>query len=209
MYSRKIRLGCTYLAATVVAWLGTVAGAQAVVVDVYIDMPSWNAAVGTVKTQGFDFGQPPRIYLPPGQHDLGLFDIRLNGPCQGTLAGPPYRFEATAEPSSGCTQDLLFPSPIMGFGADWRQTVTDIGHLTVTIAGETIEFDEYPPFSTSSNGDGFLGFVSDTPFQEARISAVGGFGQYHMLAFFVPEPTTAILVACGLAMLGVRRRRLH
>ncbi|MFM7450149.1 MAG: PTPA-CTERM sorting domain-containing protein [Leptolyngbyaceae cyanobacterium] len=65
-----------------------------------------------------------------------------------------------------------FPTSTRGFGADWFNTFSGgAASLQVTIAGQTINIAN----ALGGGGNGFLGFISDTPFTEATFS-VGGSG---------------------------------
>ena len=170
--------------------------ATAARITVYTDRTSWENAVGNVfTTENFNAVTP--FVLPDGLNNVGLFDIEVVG--TANLSFPNAIIDPDVTPNSlnidGTTffrgaslpasfPTLVFPNPIIGFGADWTSPAT-AGMLTLDILGTVIEFDVHAP------AGGFLGVVSDTFFTEVAMPTESGPTEgYGMdnVSFAVPGP---------------------
>ena len=155
---------CLPLVAAIAIWTGS-SVAQAATVDTYTDRASWEAAVGNHFVTE-DFNAVPTEPLSVGLNNAGLIDIRMNGGVGfGSLT---TWFQGDSRSQPGWTQDLVFRDPVIGFGGYWNGTTTN-ALLVAVVSGQTIRFSDH----LAHPGSGFLGFVSDTPFTEARISDEG------------------------------------
>lgn len=108
----------------------------------------------------------------------------------------------------------MFPSLTVGFGADWRAT-NDGGRLVVYLVRvgccflDSVEFDNF----LAPSAIGFLGFVSDTPFNWAQfdteifVAEEFGMDNLSFAIASVPAPTTIWLLGIGLAGLSFARLR--
>lgn len=194
------------LAAVIFLSVAMPATSTCAAVTVYTSRAAWEIAVANnFVTENFNsLTTGP---LSSGLNSAGLFDIRVNGLVSGNQFTSGL-FAGETSSQFGRTQDFVFPSAVSGFGGDWLLATTS-AHLTVTINDETIQFDNY----LAGNGNGFLGFVSSSPFAEARFDDEGHSGneQYLLdnLSFAtVPEPAAgALMIVVGLLSLCVRARR--
>ena len=188
----------TSLAIVLVVTMGVATTSRAAI-TVFTDRTAWETAVGDFLTE--DFNSMPDGALSLGLNNAGLIDIRVNG----AVAQNQFfngRFIGDTRSQDGVTQDLVFSTSVVAFGADWGETTTN-SLLITNISGETIRFSDY----LSGDGTGFLGFVSDVDFAEVTMSDEGLSGNevYTMdnLSFsnVVPEPA-AIAVWSILGMVG-------
>ncbi len=101
--------------------------------------------------------------------------------------------------------DLIFPTPLRGFGADFVGAATTSG-LSFTINGETVALRDSLP----NPGTGFFGVVSSTPFTLVDVSGGANPNEIYdadnLEYVVIPEPTTAGLVMTGVLALSLRRR---
>jgi hypothetical protein len=97
-----------------------------------------------------------------------------------------------------------FDEAITAFGADWVSG--NSGLVSLKLLGADL--------SQYVNGDGFFGFVSDTPFTRLEIHAQAGTGTTISLdnALFsqtaaVPEPASWAMMIAGMGLVGASMRR--
>lgn len=142
------------------------------VVIVFTDRSAWETAIGTVNTTQ-DFSGFPTVPLALGSTDFGLLNIEINGTSSGqnSIANFPNLSPNGSQAYFGEVRDTVLPSfvfdaPVLGFGAVWRNTGRN-ARLAVTIDAQLFRFQS---LLFQGNGDGFLGFVSDTPFLRADFS---------------------------------------
>ena len=200
------------IAAGLLAGLATPAAAG---VSTFTDLAAWQAAAGPSTLEDFS-GSPPGI-LSAGSTDIGAFSIFLdkNNSGDNTIAGQRfngYIDDPTASIDNGAlVLRFDFEAPLVGFAGDWLSMI-NADRVTVTLAGQTIEFDNF----LTGNGDGFLGFVSTVPFTSLQFglelaSATIDGERFALdnarLAATVPEPPAITLLTGALFVAGVWRRR--
>lgn len=189
-------------------------------ITVFTDRAAFETAVGgTVVTETFEAS--PLGALAVGTTDLGLVSMTIDGNSEGTNEIRDFgnvngsrEFHGDIDTGAATFIDVTFDLPLVrGFGGDFASTTTgDL--LTVTVAGTTIEFDNF----LSGDGDGFLGVTSDVPFANItfRSEDLTSFGEAFQLdnlsfappAAAVPEPSTLLMGGMvALLGLGYARRR--
>jgi hypothetical protein len=193
------------LIAAIAVWMNSPV-AQAASIDTFTDRAAWEVAVGNDFVTE-DFNAAATKPLSVGLNNVGLIDIRVNGDVGFNSLTTYFQGDSRSQP--GWTQDLVFRDPVIGFGGHWNGTTTNAS-LVAIISGQTIKFSEY----LAHPGSGFLGFVSDTPFTEARISdeGIAPNETYTLdnLSFTIaaPVPPAIYLLATGLlGLVGVARRK--
>jgi PEP-CTERM motif len=200
----KMAARCSISTLAICAIFSAAAAFSQAATTVYLDRPSWEAAVaGSFLTEDFNGLTDP---LALGLNDAGLIDIRVNG-AVGLMMFTGSQFIGETDAPGGQTHDYVFPSPVRGFAADWNGT-TGNSLLVTMLGGDTVLFADYltPP------GTGFLGFVSDVPFTEAHMTDQGLQGNelYFVdnLSFApIPEPSGITLAGLGiLGLFAIKRR---
>jgi hypothetical protein len=190
--------------------------AQAVLM-VFTDRTGWETAItGTIATEDFNGVTP--FAMSTGVNSAGLIAIGLTGGSTDSriddgsggadIDGSNYFHGALDGGGSLGFADSaeILTSPTVGFGADWTTTITG-GLLTLTILGETVQFDNH----LSGIGNGFLGVVSTVVFSSILLDTeTGAAEQFGMdnfsLAFAMPEPATAALLGVALGLAGWKKR---
>lgn len=185
-------------------------------VATFTDVAAWQAAAGPSTLE--DFSGSPLGAMAAGSTDIGAFSIFLDKNGGGNNAFSAPRFGGYIDdPTASLDVGALvlrfdFDAPLIGFGGDWTSMI-NADRVTVTLAGATIQFDN---FLTTGNGDGFLGFVSTTPFTSLQfgleLASPGIDGERFTLdnarlAAAVAEPPAAALLAVALLAAGTWRRR--
>lgn len=171
---------------------------------------AWEAALpGTAVQQNEDFdyiiADADSITFDSGVVSAG---VNPSGDARNRVTGSRYAATVNIDGTNGYdTITWTFPGPVIAFGADWFTTNTLDG-ATVSLAGSTFFFGDF----LGSPGDGFLGFVNDTPFASVTFSTNGGTGneffQADDLTFVVVgEPAGIALFVLGAALAPVARRR--
>ena len=200
-------------AGAVVIGLGVATPAFALVTT-ETDRPTWETAVGgtivndpfaTPITQGmsimFDSGVVSTVTVCCSFADENVVRNPPGGPSE-------VLYQNRLGPDGTGDQNWTFPMLVNGFGADWG----GVQNVVVTILGESFEID-----SVVGASDGFLGFVSDTPFMSVDFThtstnpSARDIYTADNLAFskaaVVPEPATVTLFAIGLLGVGLTLRR--
>jgi hypothetical protein len=204
--------------------------ARALTIQVYTERTAWVTAVGSFAADGFESAPLGIVERTPSyEPDVELDDLAIkligagemefhdSGLVDGTreFQGRISHQSSSVGFSLGWRTTLLpFPpfvvttrDPLVAFGGDWADSLQE-GRLQLTVLGTTIAFDQY----LSGKGDGFLGIVSDTPFEVAVVSSTGIGPEGHAfqldsVVLVVPEPSVSLLFAAGVAFLGQWRRR--
>lgn len=109
---------------------------------------------------------------------------------------------------------FTFASPISAFAIDINTFAVTDGAYRANLSTGDLAFSRFEVFPSAVTGQ-FLGFVSDTAFSSLTLSALTGFSYtLDSLAWGnaeavhpVPEPTSLMLLAAGLAGFGLRRFR--
>lgn len=186
------------------------------VLMVFTDRTTWEASLGTsVTTEDFNGVTP--FNMSTGVNSAGLIDIELlgsSGPNRiddgsgfANIDGSNYYHGALDFFDGGApSQATILITQIIGFGADWISTTTG-GDLSLTILGETVNFDDH----LTGSGNGFLGIISTNSFSSIILDTESGaaeqFGMDNFSFAQVTEPTTLALFGLGLAGLGFARRK--
>lgn len=184
-------------------------------VIVFTSRVHWATAVGNgVITE--DFETSPLGLLPIGTTQLGMiaFTTDDSGPIAprieqpGQVNGTRDLFGRVDNRTFGGTfHTISFPFDAIAFGADFDSTTTGDG-LEVTVGAAMIRFSDH----LSGPGDGFLGVISDAPFDSITFRPVGlplgeGFSVDNLSFRAVPEPSSAILAVIAAAIGGRRITR--
>lgn len=191
-------------------------------VTTFTSLSGWQAAAGFSILE--DFSSAPVGPLAPGTTDIGAFSIFIdkNGENANRIAaGTPNFFSGYIDNpsdslSTGAFQlRFLFDAPITAFAASWAST-TSGDQLRATIDGTTLQFVDL----LGTPGTGFLGFVSDNPFDFMTFSIGFASSTIDGEAFSmgnarlsatpptvdVPEPAAAALLLAAIAGLRACRR---
>jgi len=189
---------------------------EAAAFAVYTSRAAWEAAAGgALTTDPFD---NPVANAASITFDTGVVSVHqdfdsfsIPGDANAIFAAGQYQGRASRD-----VQEITwtFPSPIFAFGADWTSPVS-LGLLTVRgnfdgTGTDTIELLDYIALDT----DGFLGIVGTSPFvsivfgtERTPQNEAFGVDNLSFTAQVVSAPATMVLLAGGLAALGLRRRR--
>jgi hypothetical protein len=206
--------------------------------EVFLDPDLWESTAGPVAVE--DFNRSDLGALASGSNPFNGFDIVIGVNCSPKIENnnrvrdpnePFFDFVTPGdtiyvsleydESDDVSVEKLVFDQPTTAFSANWASTVGFAGNLTMTPtnadgSGPTIRFEDnfagYP-------GDGFLGFVSDTPFTELFFGISSTMADYEFFGmddaayavlpseFAIPEPGTLLLYGVGLIGLARATRR--
>ncbi|HEB88829.1 MAG TPA: PEP-CTERM sorting domain-containing protein [Deltaproteobacteria bacterium] len=197
-----------------------VIGAHAAIVQ-FDDRSVFEANAGAVTLQDFEGFAAEVDAFEDAAFDFGDFSA-FNGPnafSGGDIGVPPAggNFGSTnviigATFISAAVFELTFDSPISAIGFDAGELADQRSDRIIfdNAAGDVLTvFDPVDQLR-------FWGFISDTPFTTLTISQIGfssgggdgdGFTIDNLAYAVVPEPSTGLLFASGLAMLAARRRQ--
>jgi hypothetical protein len=159
-------------------------------ITVFTDRASWEAAISSpTLTEDFNSFPVPgaQVSLPLGTTTVGIIDILVVG--SGGAIAVIYKFGGPVPGGDGQdlvgqtarsgldTFSIIFPSPVNAFGAGFSDTCSG-QHLTLNVAGSTVEFDNYLPSGSPLFGDcyGFLGVVATEPFDSVTFGQEGSSG---------------------------------
>jgi PEP-CTERM motif len=213
--------------AVLLAVLGLLAGAGAAQAanSTFNTEASFVAAAGAAVIESFETTAPrsrstasvatPRFTVSGGSTPIGV----QNGadspdPGFGALATDGARYLSVYLPNQpqGTLQfDLTQPTTSFGFN------ITDVGEATgvITLRTDTgayiagINLASFPPSFGNGNVQ-FFGLTQTVPFTKVFLTVTGlddAYGLDKIYITAVPEPTTAMLLALGLAALVIKRRR--
>ncbi len=171
---------------------------------VFTDRNNWETSIGNFATETFaatNLGD-----LDPGVNFYNFFTATISANDSGfTAIVEPGAVNGSRElraristdfPNDPSSIDVQFLASVLGIGADFVGT-TDGALLTMTVAGETIQFDQH----LSGSGDGFLGVISDTPFNVLTLATESSTLSGEAFALddvsfgpnVIPEPTTFLV----------------
>jgi hypothetical protein len=219
-------------------WTKPVEGA----VVTFTNRTDFVSAIGNHLVTGESFsGNPPGFTPIPvnTQFDVGAFDVfytTANNQSQPTIAlrnsAGDQRLDLQFDSGNGAGASELgrvttsiefrFDDKLFGFGGDWGAltgafTSDDGNMLTITVNGDTVNIDDLlgDPPGVGDDENGFVGFLSDTPFTSftltgAAVFAVDSFSFDNALLVGppVPEPSTLLVTAVfGTGFLWRRRQR--
>ncbi len=177
---------------------------------VFTDRSSWETSIGSFATETFaatDLGD-----LDPGVNIYNFFTATISANDSGfTAIVEPGAVNGSRElrarissdfPNDPSSIDVDLFGSVLGIGADFVGT-TDGDLLTLTVAGETIQFDQH----LAGSGNGFLGVISDTPFNSLVLATENPSlsGEAFVLddvSFGIPEHNTFGLGILALAGFG-------
>lgn len=206
----KRSLTCMLCASVLVVFAASVAQAS---ISIYTSRSAWEAAVSYDFEEEFfsDATLNPGVSVVstyPGYIDTsrGVWYDRLTVPGQTYWPGEP---EAT-------TTTWEFATPLVGYGGNWDLAGPGGpgSNIAVSYYGSWVSVGEIP----NSYADGFWGFVSTDPFSKVRLQSgsnpEGAWCETYELDNMVysppvPEPSSILALAAGLAGLGgmIRRRK--
>lgn len=194
-------------------------------ISVFTSRAAWESAVAApIVTETFDSITP--YYFSEPVNPFGPFSVvldRVGDPDQigvRPVNGGGSRLGLSlVDPDTGLTFApsnirFMLETPTVAFGADFdsvaRSSDTTInGEMLVEIAGETIDL----ALLVDDSGDGFVGFISTTPFDTASFTyqrsgnAVNDYFSVDNFAFQgVPAPG-AVTILLGSCAALIRRRR--
>ena len=179
----------------------------------FTDRATFEAAAGTVTTQDFE-SQTVGTNLQNVTTDLGDFSLSVVSIFGGSfnlidqfgLNDPNGSIYASIGLGGGETMTLLFDSAITSFGADFGALNDFVQRSQFEVLGDILLA---PILSGEAS---FFGFTSDTAFTSLTIRGLSpsdGFGidniTYSVAA--IPVPATLPLLAGGLGLLALWRRR--
>ena len=189
--------------------------------DIYLDRPSWEAALGGATPVVEDFDDVTPFAFADGQTLTtsklsvtrdgsqnagdGVLEI-VDGSAFGNIDGTNFLDGETGiEPHETVVVEFLGQSAF-AFGADWFSPFSGDG-IGLEIDGELVLLDSIQGFDI-----GFVGVVSDTPFQAANIVGTPDAISFQELwsadnlsYAVIPEPSALSLLLVGIIAL-VRRR---
>ncbi len=163
-----------------------------------------NASNQTIKNSSTDFGSfvlsDERTSRTPGDTEVLT---RANGTIDGSRYVETDGYDFGEADLIGLAR-LTFDSPISAFGGNFNSG--SVGFVQFLIGADRVN-------DRALTLGGFLGFISDTPFTELRITAPrfsGSAIQYDNLTFSsaaVPEPASWTMMIAGFAGIGTAARR--
>jgi hypothetical protein len=190
---------------------------------VYDNLADWQAAVGSYQTEDFESYQPTGFPAEGGQIPLDHFTLEADadgndewgsggigfGNWSEFYSGPPLGigFITTLETCDGCGptyERAIFPQPVSGLflNVPW----TEDGYLGLILGDQAAWGDGYD----NANHGMLIGVILDEPLTTI------GFDAEHSWAFIdtiywsvsqpIPEPSTVLLTALGLAIVSFERR---
>ena len=194
--------------ATIVALLPCLSSAAIVT---FTDRASFEASAGTVTTQDFE-SQTVGTNLQNATIDLGDFSLSVvsifggsfNLIDQSSFNAPNGSIFAGIGLGDGETMTLLFDIAITSFGADFGGLNDFVQRSQFEVLGDIL-------FAPILSGEAsFFGFASDTAFTSLVIRGLpesDGFGIDNISVAAIPVPATLPLLAGGLGLLALWRRR--
>ena len=207
------------------------ASARAAVIGTFTTRAAFDAATSSTQMEDFNefradlaFHTTP-VDVGPFTLSLGIFESSIQRDSnRNKIDVPPVAFPVFNVDGSpivnvltswtGDSIRLTFDEPITAFGADFANMNTPVS-FAPGIARTHIFLDgvdSVVPPNTVESEVRFFGFVTDLPFTELAFDAPNtnvsnGFGMDNVsFGFGAPEPSTALLLGCGLLCASRRRR---
>ncbi len=208
----------------------------------YTNRADFTSAIGTANSVTEDFSSNPPGFTPipvNTQFGVGAFDVfytTANNSSQPTIAlrnsAGDQRLDLQLDSGNGAGASELgrlttsiefrFDGEIFGFGGDWGETtgafsLDDGNQLTIMVNADTISIDDLlgDPPGVGADENGFVGFLSDTPFTSITLTGTAVFSvdsfsldNAILVGPPVPEPSTLLVTAVfGIGFLHRHRRR--
>lgn len=209
----------------------------------FTDRATFTGALGSrffVASEDFSNNPPGFTPIPVNtQFDVGAFDVfytTANNQDQSTIAlrnsAGDQRLDLQFDSGNGAgasepgrittSIEFRFDDELFGFGGDWGAltgafTSDDGNMLTINVNGDTVNIDDLlgDPPGTGDDENGFVGFISDTPFTSITLTGVAvfsvdsfSFDNALLVGPPVPEPSTLLVTAVfGGGFLWRRRKR--
>ena len=201
--------------------LGLGTKVDAASLNVFTDRSTWESSMVSFSTETFAIADTGELAAGI-THSLGSVDFYYEGAprfgtpnvSSGSFLGNVYQTAYGGGTTRPGDHLFSFPNMVTAWGADFSNTTVN-ALLTVSMAGYTIEFDNY---LLDGNGNGFLGIISSVSFDNILFSVENTPLALNELFYMdnlsygnaIPEPTSLILLGSGLTILGLathRRRR--